>query len=340
MIKESVKKLNPYKANQVDCLIKLDANEGVNYLFDGPLDFSDEPFNLYPDSDSTRLRKEITKYLDVELDQVMMGSGSSEMIELIIKTYLEPGEIVLGFEPSFTMFQVYTIMHGGDYQTIPAEDDFSFSIDRLIAKMNAVKPKLVILCSPNNPTGYEFPQKDLIRVLESTEALVLIDEAYSEFSDQVSMAKSVDTYRNLFVTRTFSKAFGLAGARLGYLMAYKDRIEELNRVKTPYNVNRLSQSLGERALERIEDVKQYVQNVAKRREDLALALNSFGFIVYPSKGNFLWVKPPFDNLYQRLLSEGILIRKFSGKYSDYYRITVGLESENQALITALKGMVK
>ena len=338
-VKESVKVLKPYKANQVECRIKLDANEGKNYLFKEGFDLSKEALNLYPDTDSTYLRTLIANYMQVDQDEVLCGSGSSETIELIIKTYLEKDEYVIGFNPSFTMYKVYTTMHGGNYIEIPSEDDFSCAMDAMIAKAKSLNPKLIIICSPNNPTGYVFPQEEMIKLLENTQALVLIDEAYSEFSNQESFAKFINQYNHLYVTRTFSKAFGLAGARLGYVIGSKKNIEALNKVKTPYNINRLSQALGEQALKRIDEVKTYVNEVAKRRGILEDNLKQLGFTVYPSSANFLWVKSPIKGLYEALLKEGILIRRFVGEWDDYYRITVGTSEENQSLIKALKGVV-
>ena len=339
MIKESVKKLTPYIPNTVPCTIKLDANEGSNYLFNEALDFRTEPLNLYPDSDALKLCNDLSQYLNVKPSQIMVGNGSSEMIELLIKTYVEKDEIVLGFEPSFSMYQVYTTLHGGNYRTVSAEDDLSFSIERLITRAKQLKPKLIILCSPNNPTGFTFSKAALEKVLKDTEALVLIDEAYGEFSHQESVVSMVDTYPKLMVTRTFSKAFGLAGARLGYLISNSQRTSELRRVKTPYNLNRLSQYLGVSALKRIDDVSVYVDGVIQRRKKLQQALMELGFNVYPSEANFLFIKAPIAQLYERLLENGILIRKFTGKWAQYYRITVGLENQNETLISVLKGMI-
>ncbi len=335
--KPAIEQLTPYKVKDVDYTIKLDANESANYLFKDGIDLSDIDINFYPDTNSTFLRETLGAYFDMSADNLMVGSGSSELIELIIKTYIAPGEKVLSFAPSFTMYEVYTTIHNGSYETLPVESDMSFDIDKLIEKANEINPKLIILCTPNNPTGYQTPKEQIKKLIDNTDALILLDEAYMDFTDgSSSFLRETPFYDNLIVARTFSKAFGLAGARLGYISAGLPIIKSLLKVKTPYNVNALTQNLGIQALKKKPLVVDYINDVIARREALKISLKDLGLTVYPSRANFLFVESPLKALDKRLLTYGILVRNFAEFNEGFYRISVGDQSQNKALISALK----
>ncbi len=335
--KPAIDTLKPYTVRDVEYTIKLDANESPNYLFENGIDFSTTPFNLYPDTNASRLRKTLGEYFDMSEENLMVGSGSSELIELIIKTYVAPGETVLSFDPSFTMYQVYTTIHGGVYKTVPVEEDMSGSIDRLIREAGQTNPKLIILCTPNNPTGYQFSREAVTKLIRSTDALILLDEAYMDFAGEgASFLRETPFYDNLIVSRTFSKAFGLAGARLGYISAGIPIIQTLMKVKTPYNVNAFTQEIGIRALKKKRTVHAFIDDCIARRDALASTLRDLGLTVYPSRTNFLFVRSEREDLDEALLEKGILIRNFASYAPGFFRISVGNQAENKALISALK----
>ncbi len=340
-IKESLKNLKPYTPNQHHYHIKLDANESKNYLFKEGIDFKQVNLNLYPDSYSSELRKRISDYIHVKPELIIAGNGSSEMIELILKTYINPNDIVLSFEPSFSMYRIYTQIHQGDFKEVLPKEGLRFDMEDMIEQAKKLNPKLIFICSPNNPTGQLFDIKDIINLHEHTQALICLDEAYMEFTKpESSMVKLIESYDRLIVLRTLSKAFGLAGIRLGYLVSNQDIVDTLNLVKSPYNLNTLSQAVGIYALSQIDVMKQYTHMMIKQREIVEDALSKLDIKLYPSQANFVFFKSKEEELFQKLLTKGILIRSFSGSLKSYYRITIGEENENQILIKALKEILR
>ncbi len=335
--KPAIEQLNPYTVKDIDVSIKLDANESVNYLFKDGLVLDDAAINLYPDTNANQLKTALGSYFGIDTDNLMVGSGSSELIELIIKTYVAPGEKVLSFNPSFTMYDVYTTMHGAQFVSVPVEKDLSYDMDKLLTTAKQINPKLIIVCTPNNPTGYQPPKAEIQKLIDHTDALVLLDEAYMDFTDgSQSFLKEAKAYEHVIVSRTFSKAFGLAGARLGYISASKSLMMDLLKVKTPYNVNALSQQLGVKALQKKQTVENFIEGVIERRNDLSCSLKGLGFTVYPSQTNFLFIETNRLDLDQDLIEQGILIRNFASYKPGFFRISVGSASENAALINALK----
>jgi histidinol-phosphate aminotransferase len=263
----------------------------------------------------------------------MVGNGSSEIINTVINAYCEKGDKVMSFVPSFSMYKTYCDLCSAEFVGVDSESDFSQKIDKLIEEAKRQAPKIVILCNPNNPTGYVTPIKDVIKLLENVKnSLVILDEAYADFSDN-SAVKLINDYENLIVMRTMSKAFGLAGLRVGCLIAAEETVRYIWKVKLPYNVNILSQYAAEEALKNSDRVKDYISGVKMLREELSSELRELDFIVYPSGANFLYVKSPIENLFEKLMERGVLIRKFK---NEFYRITVGTKEENEILIEELK----
>lgn len=335
-LKPSVERLQAYFVNDIPYRVKLDANEGSNYLLTGGFKMESFSPNLYPDSDSVVLRKKMAEYYGCIPENIMVGNGSSEMINMVINAYCEKDDKVMSFVPSFSMYQTYCDLCGAEYVGIEAEDDFSQNTDKLIKAVKEQKPKVVIVCTPNNPTGFVTPREDIIGLLESTEdSLVILDEAYIDFSEG-STIELINTYENLVVMRTLSKAFGLAGLRVGALVANEDIVRYIWKVKVPYNINVLSQYAAEQALENKDRVNAYISSVKSLRSELAENLEILGFKVYPSGANFLFVQSPVDNLYEKLMGKGVLIRKINYKGTAYNRITVGTKEENEILLDEFK----
>lgn len=339
LVKKSIKNLKTYNTYNMPFNIKLDANEGKNIIFNDGFDFKEGfQFNFYPDSDSTQLRKEIGGYIGVKDSKIIVGNGSSEMIDIIMKTFIDKDEIVLSFTPTFSMYRVYSQIYSANYIEVESEENLSLDINKLIKKSQEVKPKIILICNPNNPTGYQLPISDIRKLLNKTKALVVVDEAYMEFS-KGSIISELDNYPNLVILRTFSKAFGLAGIRLGYIVANENQVEVINRVRAPYNLNVITQYIGIKALERRDKIKEYVKEVKIQRNRIYQVLKSMDIKVYESSANFIFFRTSVKNLAKKLADKGILIRYFSGDFNEYYRVSIGSAEENSAFIKCLKEII-
>lgn len=338
-LKPSVEKLQAYFVNDIPYKVKLDANEGSNYLLTEGFKIDNYDLNLYPDSDSKKLREKMAKYYGCKSENIMVGNGSSEIINTVINAYCQQGDKVMSFVPSFSMYQTYCDLCGAEYIGIETEADFSQNIDKLIMEVNIQHPKIVILCNPNNPTGYVTDRKDIIKLLKEVKnSLIILDEAYADFSN-CSVIDLINSYENLIVMRTLSKAFGLAGLRVGALIANEETVKYIWKVKVPYNMNILSQYAAEQALESIDKVDEYINTVKKLRKELSKNLKGLNFQVYPSGANFIFIKSPVCNLFEKLMDSGVLIRKINYKETVYNRITVGTKEENEILISEIKKLI-
>jgi len=331
-VKTAIKDLVPYKPNYEVVPIKLDANEGQNYLFPNGVSLKPQ-FERYPSSNSDNLRELLAQEYSLSIDNFIVGNGSTELLEIAVKTYCNPGDTILSIEPSFSMYSIYATIHGVQFIPVEGNNQEIQTVDSLIESAQKYNPKIIFLCNPNNPTGSIIKNEDIIRVLESTEALVIVDEAYMEFFiEGITMASEINKYNNLIVARTFSKAYGLAYARVGYMISNIDIIDQLLCVKLPYNVNGISTEIAALAFQKQSDMKLYVKGVSERRELLYRNLINLGISVQKSKANFLYITLP-KNINKELIQKGILIRSF-GKNN--YRVTIGLEEENNAFLEALK----
>lgn len=344
MVKNSIKNLTAYKACDLPFTVKLDANEGKNILLEDTIKEGlkfDESFNLnyYPDDEASLLKNEISKYVNIPSENIIVGNGSSEMIELVIKTFVDKDEIILSPTPSFSMYSIFAEIYSTKFIGVPCNKDFSIDIDKLINRANEINPKIIILCNPNNPTGYLMTKKDITKLIENTSAIIVVDEAYIEFA-QGSMINEVFNYDRLIVLRTLSKALGLAGIRLGYMGANTDIIEIINRVKSPYNLNSVSQYIGVQAFKNKSKIFDYVEEVKSQRDFLYSKLKEMEIKVYSSSGNFVFFNSNIENLYGKLADKGILIRKFKEDLEGYYRVSVGNENENRIFIENLKEIIK
>lgn len=347
--RKTVQSLKPYFVDERPCRIKLDANEGSNYLLNEDIVLSKLGANLYPDSDANALREKLASYYGCKKENLIMGNGSSELIHLVISTYCEAGDKVLTFTPGFSMYDIYCQLCEAQIVKIETGEDFSQNVDLLIEEAARISPKVVILCNPNNPTGYVNSKEDVIKLLENIkDAVVVIDEAYADFEDE-SVISEIENYDNLLVLRTMSKAFGLANLRVGCAAARKEIIGDIWKVKVPYNLNGPSQMLAELALENKDKIASYISEVKSEREKLFKLINFIGsekkgskkegIRVYPSGANFLFMKSPGINLAEELFKKGIAIRDFGGPLKDYYRITVGSPQENLEVIKALSEVI-
>lgn len=339
--KESIRSLEPYVTNPTVCSVKLDANEGNSELY---LDLlknlanSDITLNYYPDDSYTDLKKAINAYVGYEPKNITVGNGSSELLDLCIKTFVDKDEKILSLDPTFSMYSIYAQVFSAKYIGAKAEDDFELNVDSIIAEIKESDPKLVILCNPNNPTGTLLTKDEVRKIVKSTDALIALDEAYMEFSDE-SLIDEVMEYDNLLIVKTLSKAFSLAGIRAGYIVANEGLITSIEKVRAPYNLNSLSAYIATKALEQKERMYDYIKDVKEQREVIYNALVDLNVKTYKSGANFVFFKSDIEDLQKKLVEKDVLIRKFSGKLDGYYRVSVGTKEQNQKFLEAFKSIM-
>lgn len=343
-VRKDLQDFKGYVPKQAPCEIKLDANEGKNLLLelafpDGILLDSSHELNLYPDSMAYELRAELAEYVGYSWDNIVIGNGSNELLETVLKTFLEPGGTVMSFLPTFHMYSVFTQIYGGKFVGIESEPDFSFDYDKLIAEAQDLKPDIIFIANPNNPSGYLTPRNDLIKLIESVDCMVVIDEAYYEFCGE-SIIDQVNYYDNLIILRTLSKAFGLAGLRIGYLIANKKLAGIIDGIRTPYNTSNLSQYLAILGVKHRDQLLTYAETVKSERTRLAERLKELGFTTYKSYGNFVFVHTLIPAFGEKVGAEGIQIRDYSSQMSGFYRITVGDCADNNAFIEIVERIVE
>jgi len=296
--------------------------------------------NLYPDPMATPLRKKLANYTGVNPENIICGNGSDEIITMIFSTFLGQDQVVVSHSPTFDMYSMGTKLAKGNFICVNDDDDLKIQSDKLIETANANHAKLLFLCAPNNPTGYALPKEEIIKILDNTSCIVVIDEAYGEFSD-ISCIDLIHKYDNIIILKTLSKAFGLAGLRLGYAISTEETINCIYKVKQPYNLNSMSQLLGELVLDHMPLIQGFIQNVKSERDRLATELLAITeFIVYPSDANFILVKYKKNSskLNEYLLSHGLFIKCFSGTHylANYFRITVSTKEINELLLKTIK----
>ncbi len=275
---------------------------------------NEEDFNIYPDTDNTVLREAISAYYGFGMDWITAGVGSDQLIDLLCKAFLEPGECIVVQSPSFSMYQTSAEINHGRAVSVPllAEADFRFSADDIIEMVNKEKPKLLFICSPNNPTGCGIEKKDLIRILEAAHCVVVLDEAYGEFASSDTL-DLICEWPDLISLRTFSKAFGLAGLRVGYALAHPDMIKAIDTVRAPYNLNTFTQKAAALVLGRPE-YKERIGWIIRERERVQEALAVLegvqGFHLFPSQSNFLFLRSDVESLGAKLLEKRLLVRAY------------------------------
>ncbi len=313
-------------------MIFIDANENP---FDNGL-------NRYPDPQQNKVKQTLSETKGVKPDQMLLGNGSDEVLDLIFRVFCEPKkDAVIALPPTYGMYKVLASTNDVELINIPLQEDFQPNVEEILEYQNK-KTKLLFLCSPNNPTANSFNSKKVEQLIKDFEGIVVIDEAYIDFSKEESWLSRLNEFPNLIVTQTLSKAYGLAGIRLGICYASQEIIAVLNKIKPPYNVNQLTQEAALKALKDQERLKKEVMTIIGDREQLASELRDISFVekVYPSDANFLLIKvDDADKRYQQLIEEGIVVRNRSKQFlcENCLRITVGdyLESE-ELILTLLK----
>ena len=352
--RESLRKLKPYDPHEVPYKIKLNANENPYGL---PKEIIKEilrkaenlEYSRYPNANSVKLSESVSASLGLNRDNIVIGNGSDELIDYIVKAFSEKGRRIIATAPSFTMYKVYSMINGANFVQIPLkQSDFSLNEDKVLEEAKKEDSSIVFLTYPNAPTGNYFAEDKMIKIIEESGCLVVVDEAYYEFGEK-TFVSLISQYDNLVILRTFSKAYSLASLRVGYLLSNPEIINEVRKVKSPFNVNTFSQLAAQVVFENKEILKDDIKKIIKERERLTDRINKLPpFKAHPSRTNFVLVeagsKENSDLVYNNLLKQGILVQTvFDPIFSTsryFLRITVGNKEENDFLIKWLERVSK
>jgi histidinol-phosphate aminotransferase len=293
---------------------------------------------IYPQQEEAQLKEAISKYLNVPTECVTMGNSSDEVMERVIRIFLQKGEDAITFEPTFSIFKYCVQYQGANYRPVPLKEDFSVDIGAM-EKAFTPTAKLLYLCSPNNPTANELKPREMEALIEDFPGIVMVDEAYAEYGEH-SVVPLINKYENLVVLRTFSKAFSLAGMRLGYMIANPMLAKTLDKTPAPYPVNVVSLSMGRKMLENIGLMRESVVALKKERAKLITRLSGVkGVQAFDSKANFVLfnTQKPAAEVYEKALSQGLVIKKLGKllRYQNCLRTTVGLPWMMDKLVTSL-----
>ena len=343
ILRESVKKLKPYEIKKFPFKIKLDANESPYpvKLCDIALDIP-VLLNRYPDPDATGLRKALAGKLKINYRNIIAGNGSDELIYYLILTFGGP---VVYPVPTFAMYGIIAQCVGVERLEVALDENFDIDFNKMKNLIISKKPHIVFISSPNNPTGNTFSKDKILSIMETARkksAIVVIDEAYQPFSSKRGFLPFVKDFENLIILRTLSK-IGLAGLRVGYLIGNERILQEINKVRLPYNLDSLSQYLAEHALKNFySNIKEFIKKTVKERQRIYRELSRINKIkVYPSEANFIFFKVKESKKICNALSKrGILIRDLSPALKDSLRVTVGTKQENDKFLKELKNILK
>ncbi|MEG0331773.1 MAG: histidinol-phosphate transaminase [Clostridium sp.] len=348
LVKKKVRDLSPYVVLESEGYTKLDANENSENLFkrcfnDFVTKVAEGCINRYPDPSSTTLREKVAKYVGYgDKDNIICGNGSDELICCLISTFMESDDVFLTHGPTFSMYKISNQILGGNFIEVPSDEKFNVNIDGIIKEANSKNAKLIMLCNPNNPTGTIIKREDILRVINETKSIVVVDEAYYEFLGESLCDKAIEMDR-VIVLRTLSKAFALAGARCGYLVSSKNIVNQVLKVKPPYNLNSLTQMAGEVILDNRDKVFESIERIKKQRDVMIKDLSEIkGIQVFETGANFVLIKTEKAGTITNLLKDRkIIVREFSGKYlENCIRLTVGFESENKLVIKTIKEVLE
>ena len=312
-LKNSLSNMKPYHSELITDGIILNANESPflppNDVMDAINSItSNVLYNRYPDMDENDLCQAIANRFNISKNQVTCGVGSDELLDVMFRAVLNPNDIVLGFSPSFSMYKVFADLQGAKYIPILGDETLIFNIDDMIKSITEYNPKLVLICSPNNPTGQYFTEAEVRRIIESTNALVALDLAYIDFSEY-DYTKIALKYDNVISFRTFSKAMALPSIRVGYAISKAENIDMLNAIKAPYSVTTISQMIAKEAIIRFDSYKKQINEIVNERNRLYKELKNLGFNVLDSQANFLYLYMD-DKYNEALLKNKIYIRNF------------------------------
>lgn len=337
--------MDAYHVDLPDVPVKLNQNE---MPYDFPAAFKDRvlralassDWNRYPKLRPEDAHRQLAQMVGVKPEMVLAGKGSNEMLQTLAAATIEPGDVVLTTPPTFSLFKMLFTIYPARMVDVPLGPRFEFPTDEVIATAQREKPKLLFIVSPNNPTGTWVPPADIRRIVAETDALVVVDQAYIEFGPPTDLLSLLDEFDNVLFMRTFSKAFHMAGVRLGYTIANPSLIRELDKVLLPFKLDHFTEIALDAASRNISSFRQAIEKVLEERLRVETELRHLPSIeVYPSEANFLlYSAPKGSDLFSRLLAQGVLIRPFGelrpGR--EFLRVSIGTEAENEAFLRAMR----
>ena len=337
LVRDTIKNLKPYVSARDEFA---DVNNKNTFL-----DANENPFgykwNRYPDPYQKKLKNAISTLKGVSIDQILLGNGSDEVLDLILRAFCNPGiDNIITLPPTYGMYKVLAAINNIENIEVLLTKEFGLNVNEILNVTNA-KSKVLFLCSPNNPTGNSFSTEKIEKLLNNFKGLVVLDEAYIDFSTKKSWLNRLNEFPNLIITQTLSKAYGLAGIRLGICYASPQIISILNKIKPPYNVNGLTQKKALKKLGKTNGVQKQVASIVKQRKKLIHSLNKIAFIskIHPTDANFILVEvDDATERYNQLIDKKIVVRNrtLQPLCKNCLRITVGTKKDNEKLINALK----
>ncbi|MBL7972765.1 MAG: histidinol-phosphate transaminase [Prolixibacteraceae bacterium] len=338
LLRNNIKALKPYSSARDEFSgeadVYLDANENP----------FNKPYNRYPDPLQWAVKEKIASMKAVDPEKIFLGNGSDEPIDIILRAFCEPGiDNMVSIEPTYGMYQVAADINNVEVRKVKLDKEFGFSAQQLLDAAN-LYTKVIFICSPNNPTANLLDKAEIIKLLTGFDGLVVLDEAYIDFAPESSMLPDLDKYENLIVLQTFSKAWGMAGIRLGMAFAQPEIIRIFNKVKYPYNINMLTQKKALELLDHFQEKDEWVKIIIEERGKMIRKLFKLPFVqvVYPSDANFILVKMnDARGIYEYLTEKKIIVRDRSKIVlcDDCLRITIGSPKENRKLRKALKKLI-
>ncbi|WP_430814534.1 histidinol-phosphate transaminase [Carboxylicivirga sp. RSCT41] len=334
LLRTNIQNLKPYSSARDEftgeAAVFLDANENP----------FNQPYNRYPDPYQRMVKDKIAELKAVHAANIFLGNGSDEPIDLLFRAFCEPGiDNVVSIDPTYGMYQVAADINNVEVKKVLLTRDFKLDVEELLVQCDD-NTKLMFICSPNNPTGNCFNEEDIVQLIKRFEGIVVLDEAYIDFAPDKSLLPKLDKYPNLVVLQTFSKAWGMAGIRLGMAFASQEIVGVLSNIKYPYNINVLTQEKALELLERESDKNEWVKQLLAERETMAQRLEQLTFVrkVYPSDANYILIKVLEPRaVYDFLVTKQIIIRDRStvSLCKGCLRISIGQPAENSLLLEAL-----
>jgi len=333
LIRPNIVELEPYSAARY-------TESDQDFMF---LDANENPFgewNRYPDPLQKQLKQKMAEIMKVSENQIFLGNGSDEIIDLLMRVFCVPQmDAILTHDPGYGIYKTYSKINDIQFDTVNLAQDFSLSVEQLMASVQE-RTKLIFICSPNNPTGNIISISQIESILKNFSGIVVVDEAYIDFSEHVSSIKLLNKYNNLIVLQTFSKAWGLAGLRLGVAYADSSIVDVLNKVKPPYNVNSFTQKYAMQVLDNVDVIKNQVRRIVAGREKLFAQINKFGFVenAFQSEANFILIRTSKAAELMKFLKENRIIIRDRSKQTlceNTVRISVGSEEQTEKLISLL-----
>ena len=333
LVRENIRNLTPYSSAREEF-------KGTSGIF---FDANENPYgklNRYPDPYQKTLKKAISEYKKIPEENIFLGNGSDEIIDLFFRIFCRPGiDKTLIFPPTYGMYEVSAEINDSPIIKIPLNQSFQIDVKNAIPLLSDKNLKLIFICSPNNPTGNTINRDDIETIISKSNSIVVIDEAYVDFSDNGSVAGLIKKYPNLIVMQTFSKAFGLASVRVGIAFMNQEIIKYFNKVKPPYNISLINQNAVLSKIIKPHIIEKEIDSIKNEKRKLINELSKFAIIekIYPSDANFLLAKvKDADKVYNELVKQGIIIRNRNSAVKNCIRITVGKPSENSKLLKAFK----